>query len=175
MLYIFFWIAQLWEVVKSNLAPLFGQGGRRNAFASMWLTNCGHPSPTSTALCSTSITETSLLLRGNPPLCLASALSFLWGLNLNFSLYIETTGSHVPHKSLYQDHATFMPGAEQTVDRYPLCLSRDQVRTSVLTPPIYFRHLISGSLPLIFQIHTCHDPISNAHHADSLPAQFKVV
>ena len=65
-------------------------------------------------------------LRVVPPLCLASVLSFLWGLHLNFSLAIETTGSHVPLKSLYPDHATFMPGAAQTVDRYPLCLSRDQ-------------------------------------------------
>ncbi len=122
-----------------------------------WLTN--KQFWTCYPLRSTSITETSSLLRGNPPPCLASVLSFLWGLHLNFSLDIETTGSHVPLKSLYQDHATFMPGAVQTVDRYPLHLSRDQVRTSVLTPPIYFRHLISGSLPLIFLIHTCHDPM----------------
>jgi len=74
-----------------------------------------------------SITETSSLLWGNPSLCLASVLSFLWGLHLNFSLAIETTGSHVPLKSLYQDHATSMPGAAQTIDRYPLHLFRDQV------------------------------------------------
>ena len=90
-----------------------------------WLTN--KQFWTCYPLRSTSITETSSLLRGNPPPCLASVLSFLWGLHLNFSLDIETTGSHVPPKSLYRDHATFMPGAAQTVDRYPLCLSRDQV------------------------------------------------
>ena len=30
---------------------------------------------------------------------------------LDFSLHIEATGSHVPHKGLVQGHATFMPGA----------------------------------------------------------------
>jgi hypothetical protein len=89
-----------------------------------WLTN--KQIWTCYPLRSISITEISSLLRGNPPLCLASVLSFLWGLHLNFSLAIETTGSHVPLKSLYQDHATSMPGAAQTVDRYPLHLSRDQ-------------------------------------------------
>ncbi|MGA7145900.1 MAG: hypothetical protein WBY47_15480, partial [Desulfobacterales bacterium] len=51
------------------------------------------------------ITQISSLLRVVPPLCLASVLSHLWGLHLCFSLNIETTGSHVPHKSLDQVHA----------------------------------------------------------------------
>ncbi len=38
---------------------------------------------------------------------------------LGFSLGIETTGSHVPCKSLDQGHATFMPDAIWTVSRSP--------------------------------------------------------
>ena len=47
----------------------------------------------------------------------------LVGPPLGFSLNIGTTGSHVPHKSLDQVHATFMPGAAQAVNRFPLSLS----------------------------------------------------
>jgi hypothetical protein len=57
------------------------------------------------------ITGTSSLLRDDPPLCFASVLSFSWDLHLNFSLTIETTGSHVPRKSLTQSHAIFTPEA----------------------------------------------------------------
>ena len=39
---------------------------------------------------------------------------------LDSSLSIGTTGSHVPHKSLDQIHATFMPDTTQTVSRFPL-------------------------------------------------------
>ncbi len=87
--------------------------------------------------------------------------------------------SHVPHKSLVQVHATFMPDAVQTVNRYPLYLSWDQERTSVLTSSILFRHLISGSLVLISLILTCHDPLPwlflNAHHHGFWPQQLEVV
>ncbi len=38
---------------------------------------------------------------------------------MSFSLSIETTGSHVPCKSLDQGHATFMPDAIWTVSRSP--------------------------------------------------------
>ena len=38
---------------------------------------------------------------------------------MSFSLSIETTGSHVPCKSLDQAHATFMPDAIWTVSRSP--------------------------------------------------------
>src|SRR4030042_1690259 len=69
---------------------------------------------------SISITETSTLLRVGPPLCPASVLSPLWGLHSGFSLTIGTTGSHVPHKSLDQVRATFMPDATQAVNRFPL-------------------------------------------------------
>ncbi len=74
-----------------------------------WLTiaccELAHP------LRSSPITGPSTLLLDDPPLCFASVLSFSWGLHLNFSLNIETTGSHVPCKSLTQSHATFTPEA----------------------------------------------------------------
>jgi hypothetical protein len=108
-------------------------------------------------LCSISITETSSLLRVGPPPCLASVLSSLWVLHLDFSLNIKTTGSHVPHKSLEQNHAAFMPSTTQAVSRFPLDLSRSTARSSVLMLTLQFRHLISGSLTLVFLIHTCRD------------------
>ena len=91
---------------------------------------------------STSITETSSLLRVAPPLCFASVLSFSRGLHLNFSLNIETTGSHVPRKSLTQSHAIFTPEAAQAVSRLPLNLSWTQYRSPVLTSSLIFRRLI---------------------------------
>jgi len=106
---------------------------------------------------STSITETSSLLRVGPPPCLASVLSSLWGLHLDFSLNIETTGSHVPYNSLNQTHAAFMPSTTQAVNRFPLDLSRSSARSSVLMLTQEFRHLISGSLTLVFLAHTCRD------------------
>ena len=105
---------------------------------------------------SVSITEISSLLRTAPSPCLASVLSSSWGLHLNFSLCIETTGSHVPHKSLNQGHATFMPDAARPVHRLPPCLSRGQPRFPVSASPLLFRHLISGLLALISLVHTCH-------------------
>jgi len=71
----------------------------------------------------------------------ALALSFLWVLHLNFSLGIETTGSHVPHKSLNQVRATFMPDAVQAVSRYLLDLSWWPVDPPVLTSSRSFRHI----------------------------------
>ena len=47
----------------------------------------------------------------SPPPCPASVLSPSWVLHLGFSLTIGTTGSHVPHMSLIQVRATFMPDA----------------------------------------------------------------
>ncbi len=64
--------------------------------------------------------EPSSLLLATPPLCSASVLSFSWGHHLNFSLSIGATVSHVPHKSLDQLHAAFMPDAVQAVNRYLL-------------------------------------------------------
>jgi hypothetical protein len=71
------------------------------------------------------VSGTSRLLRVALPLCLASVLSSLRVLRLDFSLGIKTTGSHVPYKSLDHVHATFMPDADQAVDRYLLAQSRD--------------------------------------------------
>ena len=96
---------------------------------------------------SSSITEPSSLLRVGPPLCPASVLSLLWGLHLSFSLNIRTTSSHVPCKSLKQDHAIFMPDVTWTVGRFPLCLSREQlpspgfdVNLSLSTPRQWFAY-----------------------------------
>src|ERR1035437_1942916 len=94
------------------------------------------------------ITGTSILLRVGPPLCPASVLSFLWVFHLNFSLSIGTTGSHVPHESLVQVRATFMPDVDQAVNRFPLDLSWSPVCPPVLTSSFSFRHLISSSLAL---------------------------
>jgi hypothetical protein len=43
---------------------------------------------------------------------------------LDFSLAIEATGSHVPHKGLVSLHATSMPDAAQASCRLLLDLSR---------------------------------------------------
>jgi len=43
---------------------------------------------------------------------------------LDFSLRIEATGSHVPHKGLVEVHATSMPDATQAGCRLLLDLSR---------------------------------------------------
>jgi hypothetical protein len=43
--------------------------------------------------------------------------------HFNFSIIIGTTGSHVPHKSLNQVRATFMPDAAHAVNRFPVDLS----------------------------------------------------
>jgi len=43
---------------------------------------------------------------------------------LDFSLPIEATGSHVPHKGLDQVHATSMPDVAQAGCRLPLDSSR---------------------------------------------------
>ncbi|MGD0237507.1 MAG: hypothetical protein ABSC55_23630, partial [Syntrophorhabdales bacterium] len=69
--------------------------------------------------------------------------------HLSFSLRIGTTGSHVPHKSLVQVHATCMPDATQTVSRFPLGSSGESERPPVSTSSNSFRHLISGSLSFV--------------------------
>ncbi|MFV1969144.1 MAG: hypothetical protein ACC628_27295, partial [Pirellulaceae bacterium] len=60
----------------------------------------------------------SSLLQVDPSLCLASVLRSSWVLHLDGSLCIEATGSHVPHQSLYQGHATFTPDATRAVGRF---------------------------------------------------------
>ena len=81
-----------------------------------------------------------------PPLCLASVLRFLWGFHLNRSLNIETTGSHVPRRSLYQRHAASMPAAVWSVSRYLPDSSQVNYTPLVLTTSLSFRQVISGSL-----------------------------
>ena len=70
------------------------------------------------------VSPTSQLLRVAPPLCLASVLSSSGFFPLDFSLGIEATGSHVPHKGLVHSHATSMPDAAQASCRLPLDSSR---------------------------------------------------
>ena len=65
--------------------------------------------------------------------------------------------SLVPQKSLKQTHAAFMPSTTQAVSWFILDLSRSTARSSVLMLNLPFRHLISGSLTLVFLIHTCRD------------------
>jgi len=57
------------------------------------------------------ITHPSSLLRVVPPLCLASVRSSLRVVRLDFSLYIEATGSKVPCPSLICALAAFVPDA----------------------------------------------------------------
>ena len=103
---------------------------------------------------STSITETSTLLRAVPPLYPASVLSSLWGFHLDFSLYIGVVGSHVPHKSLFHVHAASIPATAWTVDRCPPDLSQVNDSPLVLMTSLRFRYFISGSLVFISMKHT---------------------
>jgi hypothetical protein len=63
--------------------------------------------------------QASSLRRARPPQRPASVLSSSWVFHLDFSLFIEATGSHVPHKSLRWAHAVFMPVTTRAVSRYP--------------------------------------------------------
>jgi hypothetical protein len=135
-----------------GLKPTQKEPGSSPALAGLTFACCELTHP----LRSSPITGPSTLLLDDPPLCFASVLSFSWGLHLNFSLNIETTGSHVPHKSPDQVHAISMPDAAQTINRLPLSLSWGSPSTPVLTPSQIFRHLINGSLTLISLIHTWH-------------------
>ena len=82
---------------------------------------------------SSRITQPSPLLRAVPSLCLASVLWSLWGLHLDFSLSIETTGSQVPCTSLMSDsrrlNAGCRAGSRQVspalIPRQPLALGFD--------------------------------------------------
>lgn len=85
---------------------------------------------------SISITETSTLLRTDPPLCAALVLKALQGFCLARSLSINTTGSQVPYKSLYLIHATSMPVAVWTVKRFPPNLSQKHPSPLVLTTQV---------------------------------------
>jgi hypothetical protein len=123
--------------------------------------------------------EPSTLLRTAPPLCPASVLSSSWGIHLDFSLNIRTTASRVPHKSLNQIHATFMPDTAQAVDRLSpgliLAFNKPPVLMSsdfFSTPHQWFvcTHLSGSHLT---RSKSC--LFLNAHHTGSLPMQLKVV
>src|SRR5437899_6926785 len=72
---------------------------------------------------------------------------------LCFSLYIGMTGSCVPHRSLSQGHAAFMPDAGWAVGRLPPTLARgieDHIPVSTSVNPMNtLRHVISGSLAFV--------------------------
>ena len=120
-----------------------------------WLTvtSCelAHP------LRSSPITGPSTLILDDPPLCSASVLSPSWAFHLSFSLNIRTTGSHVPHKSLNQVHAAFMPSTAQAVNRFPLDLSRSSASLQFWCFVTYFDTSSDGSLALVSLTLTCHD------------------
>jgi hypothetical protein len=97
----------------------------------------------------TSITETSTLLRVCLPLCPESELSFLWVLHLRFSLIIGMTGSRVPHKSLVQVDATFVPDAAQALTVFPWTPPGVVLAPSFDIVVTCFRHLFSSSLVLV--------------------------
>jgi hypothetical protein len=63
--------------------------------------------------------QASSLLRVDPPPCPASVLCPSWVFHLGASLCIGATGSHVPHRSLNQDHAASMPATIWAVSRFP--------------------------------------------------------
>jgi hypothetical protein len=130
--------------------------GNRTAPPSPSLLVGRHPCKLPHPLRSSPITGSSSLLQDDPPPFGASILSPFVVLTYRVFSYHHRTGSHVPHRSLNQGHATFMPGAARPISRLPPCRSRGQHRTPVLTSPLLFRHLISGSLALISLILICH-------------------
>jgi len=86
---------------------------------------------------SSPITGPSSLLQDDPPPSCASILSPFVVLTYRVFSYHHRKGSHVPHKSLNQGHATFMPDAARSVSRPLPCWSRNQRRTPVLTSTLY--------------------------------------
>src|SRR5271166_2167851 len=68
---------------------------------------------------------------------------------LDFSLRIGATGSRVPHRSLDQSHAAFMPDAAWAEIRPSPDSSQVNEFPLVSTSSCTFRHLISGSLALV--------------------------
>src|SRR5271166_211416 len=67
---------------------------------------------------------------------------------LDFSLNIRATGFRVPHRSLDQSHAAFMPDAAWAEIRPSPDSSQVNEFPLVSTSSCTFRHLISGSLAL---------------------------
>ncbi len=84
-------------------------------------------------------------------------LALMGAAHLCGSLRIRTTGSHVPHQSLNQGHATCTPDADWAVSRFRPDFSQKSLQPLVLTPSREFRRLIDGSLVLVSLIPTCQD------------------
>ena len=62
--------------------------------------------------------------------------------------------SHVPHRSLNQSHATFMPDTAQAVSRFPLSLSWCRDSHQFWRRPIVFDTSSDGLLALVSLIHS---------------------
>jgi len=86
--------------------------------------------------------------RSAPVLCIGTC-TLAGSTCLGSSLRIRATGSHVPHESLIQVHAAFMPDAIQSVDRCPLDLSRANHPARFRRRVNTSRHVISGSLAFV--------------------------
>lgn len=69
---------------------------------------------------------------------------------MDFSLHIEATGSHVPHKGLVQVHATSMPDAAHASYRLLVGLSRANDSSR-------FRHR-SYAFDTFMVVHGCSSP-----------------
>src|SRR5215467_851017 len=93
-------------------------------------------------------------LRDNPPLFAALVLSASRDFRLRLFPFHHRTGSQVPHQSLNQVHAVFMPETIRAVSSLPPDLSRKWRKPSVLISSILFRHFISGSLSFVSLIDT---------------------
>ena len=96
------------------------------------------------------------------PVPCIGTLTLMRSSHLSFSLNIRTTGSHVPHKSLDQGHATSMPDAARAVSRLPHKLILGYRKPPVLTSSLYFRHLTSGLLALVSLTLTWNDRVSHS-------------
>ena len=103
------------------------------------------------------MTAPSTLLQVAPSLYFALVLSHLGEFPLCFSLNIEVTGSHVPHKSPDRTLATSMPDADRAVNRHLPDLSCGNETPAVLTSSPRFDtssvvHLRSTLRPIPDQI-----------------------
>jgi hypothetical protein len=67
---------------------------------------------------------------------------------------LGATGSHVPHRSLDQARAAFMPDTAWAVSRLPPGSSRGPDHAPVSMSSDVFRHVISGSLAFAFLVRT---------------------
>ena len=77
-----------------------------------------------------------------------------WTPHISFSLYIRTTGSHVPYQSLFWIHAIPMPTAISPVLRFTSKLIPEIRSVSGFDSVYTYRHLINGSFAFISSEHT---------------------